>query len=903
MNWKSIAIGFTVAALLSVAYAVGVFGNLGYRVYDLFLRFRANRERSDNVVFLNVDDFAIAYNGVFPWPRSVTGDGILRLKEYGARALIFDIEFIDRGHQGIDTIHLNRNLPADFDRSFSDINSVMEDLFIALRDGFMDGHDIYYYHAGDFRNFVNSEGARLFSSVQRVARDNDRYLIQASQLFGRSWVSLNLQSYPLRDEQAERRVIAQEHLSREITASPNLGKTEFVDILPPLPGLALSAKGAGFTNVKIDTDGIRRRLYLAQYVHGHWYMQLAFAPLLHYLGDPEVELHPRRIVLRDAHMPGGIRDVTIPLDSRGRMLLDWPPEDYFDKFHHVSFADFSLLDDMEVQMEEYVRGLNTADISLFEHFDPELAMVPFIIRRLSDIFDAIRETRILAMENTSGETFALNVELRRQSRGLMRELLDIDPAARVNALLPELAESFPWAATAIEEEAGFISMLAENLRVNLDRHEVLDRRLDGEFRDRFVIMGRVDTGTTDIGSNPFWGTYINVGTHGVVLDMILSESFIVPVDTSWRILFTLVFALLFFTASSKLPPTPRTVSGFLAAGFVVAAAILLFRFTGFFFNPLLTVFAVIAGVILREIISYAGSEREKQFIRKAFSTYVSDAVVKEIIADPSRLQLGGTKRYMTAIFTDLKGFSTMSEQLDPEVLVSILNRYLTAMSDVILAEKGTIDKYIGDAIVAFFGAPVEIPDHALRACLSAITMKRIEKELNRAILQEGLSPVPLLTRIGINTGSMVAGNMGTENKMNYTIMGSAVNLAARLESAGKQYGTWILAPEQTIREAGERILSRRLDRIRVVGIKEPVQIYEVMNTMENASPGEKHLVKIFHQAMDCYEKREWHRAMEGFWESMAADGGPSEMYLKRCQVFLEKPPGDDWDGVFNLTKK
>jgi len=312
---------------------------------------------------------------------------------------------------------------------------------------------------------------------------------------------------------------------------------------------------------------------------------------------------------------------------------------------------------------------------------------------------------------------------------------------------------------------------------------------------------------------------------------------------------------------------------------------------------------MVSAVVLREIISYAGSEREKEFIRKAFSTYVSDDVVKEIISDPSRLQLGGTKRQMTAVFTDLKGFSTMSERLDPETIVSILNRYLTAMSDVVLAEKGTIDKYIGDAIVAFFGAPVEMPDHALRACLSAITMKRVEKELNKAILVEKVSSVPLLTRIGINTGSMVAGNMGTENKMNYTIMGNAVNLAARLESANKQYGTWILAPERTVREAGDRILSRKLDRIRVVGIKEPIRIYELLNTVEEATPGEKELVEIFHQAMDYYDRREWQEAMQGFWESMAIDGGPSEMYLKRCEDFMENPPDDDWDGVYNLTAK
>ena len=213
---------------------------------------------------------------------------------------------------------------------------------------------------------------------------------------------------------------------------------------------------------------------------------------------------------------------------------------------------------------------------------------------------------------------------------------------------------------------------------------------------------------------------------------------------------------LFFYFSAGLSPVVRASSGFGAIFLVAAGSILLLRFAGIFFGPAGVILAMISAVIVREIISYAGSEKEKQFIRNAFSTYVSGDIVKEIIADPSRLQLGGTEYYMTAVFTDVKGFSTISEKLgDPTKLVSLLNKYLSSMSDVVLAEKGTIDKYIGDAIVAFFGAPIPLEDHALRACVSAIRMKKIEVELNKIIMEQNLSPIPLLTRIGINTGYMV----------------------------------------------------------------------------------------------------------------------------------------------------
>jgi class 3 adenylate cyclase len=309
-------------------------------------------------------------------------------------------------------------------------------------------------------------------------------------------------------------------------------------------------------------------------------------------------------------------------------------------------------------------------------------------------------------------------------------------------------------------------------------------------------------------------------------------------------------------------------------------------------------------VVIREIISYASSEREKQFIHKAFSTYVSGDVVKEIIADPSRLQLGGTKRNMTTVFTDLKGFSSFSEALDPESLVTLLNRYLTAMSDAILEEKGTIDKDIGDAIVAFFGAPIEMPNHALKACVSSIAMINIENELNKTIMEEGLCPVPLFTRIGINTGIMVAGNMGTQNKMNYTIMGNAVNIAARLEGVNKRYNTQILASQDTVNETGGLILTRKLERVRVVGIKEPIRIYELVNSMENATPEEKKQIEVFHQALDCYENQKWLEGVEGFRESASMrDCGPSKYFLERCKSYSVNAPPDDWDGVNDMSEK
>jgi len=292
-------------------------------------------------------------------------------------------------------------------------------------------------------------------------------------------------------------------------------------------------------------------------------------------------------------------------------------------------------------------------------------------------------------------------------------------------------------------------------------------------------------------------------------------------------------------------------------------------------------------------------------MRQAFSTYLSEDVVEEIVSDPARLQLGGVNRHMTALFSDIKGFTSIAEKLTPGHLVDLLNYYLSTMSDIILEQKGTIDKYQGDSIVSFFGAPLELDDHALRACTAGIVMRRMEKEVNRYVLEKGISPSPLLTRIGINTGEMVVGNMGTQKKMNYTIISNAVNLASRLEGVNKQYGTWILASDSTIQETKGKLLTRRLDRVRVVGINEAVRIHEILEVKAEASDALFEQVYLFHKALDIYEERNWKDAETAFNQVLKVypNDGPSQLYLKRCRKFQEYPPQADWDGTFSVTQK
>jgi len=611
MKLRNILIGLAPAVLFSLLCISGLFAGLENHVYDLFLRFRPNRKPAQDLTFIDIDDNAIAYNGVFPWPRSVIADGLLRLKEYGARAVVFDIEFNDKGPQGVDAVYLNQGLQADFNRSFTEINSRTRELLNAIQSNRINRNDINR-HAQALSVIISEEKNNLFSRARNIARDNDQYLIQASQLFGRSWVALNLRKSPLSGEQAERRPMAEKRFSYPVLESPNAFPEKYADVLPPLPGFALSAAGAGFTNMETDKDGIRRRISLAQNIHGHWYLQLALSPLVDYLGNPSIELDNRRMHLRNVKMPNrAVKDLKIPLDGSGRMLLDWQKKDFLHSYSHISFADFSLLEELELELEQYTRTLGATDIELFSPLDPSLARIPLIIMDLEKLFDVIHPARAEALKNCSDESFKTYADCRRISRGLMREILNIDPAVKMNALIPELSELNPDRAGAIRDKAEYISTLAEYLRKNLDRYESLSEKIEDAVYDKFCILGRVYTGTTDMGSNPFYGEYVNAGTHGVVMDMILSGSFITPVGIYLQVFLALIVVALFLHAGSRLSSALRVSSGFIIIIIVIVLAALLFRFTGLFFNPLITVFSIIAAVIMREIISC--SERKKRY--------------------------------------------------------------------------------------------------------------------------------------------------------------------------------------------------------------------------------------------------------------------------------------------------
>ncbi|MEE9911818.1 MAG: adenylate/guanylate cyclase domain-containing protein [Deltaproteobacteria bacterium] len=424
------------------------------------------------------------------------------------------------------------------------------------------------------------------------------------------------------------------------------------------------------------------------------------------------------------------------------------------------------------------------------------------------------------------------------------------------------------------------------------------------FRDKIVLIGATAIGIYDLRVTPFSSTFPGVEIHATVIDNILHRNFLSHssltrfVDICAIILFGLIIGLLI--------PRLRPISGMISAFLVIAVFVVInyFIFTAFniwlnLVYPFVSMIVIYLGIT---IYHYFKEEREKKKIRGAFQYYLTASVINEMLKDPAKLKLGGDKKDLTVLFSDIRGFTTISEKLTPEELVALLNEYLTAMTNQVFQNDGLLDKYMGDAIMAVFGAPLDQPDHARRACLTALAMMRELRRLQEKWKAEGRPAFDI--GIGVNSGDMVVGNMGSEMRFDYTVMGDMVNLGSRLEGINKEYGTNIIISEFTYQVVKDSMCCRELDGVRVKGKIKPVKIYELLGEKQD-EPACKDLIDAFAGGLTLYREGKWDDAIAAFQSVLASRPGDrvSEMYIERCRNLKEHPPADPWDGVFVMTRK
>lgn len=421
------------------------------------------------------------------------------------------------------------------------------------------------------------------------------------------------------------------------------------------------------------------------------------------------------------------------------------------------------------------------------------------------------------------------------------------------------------------------------------------------LENRYVFIGMSAPGLMDLRPTPISMVYPGTEVHATLLHNLLTENYTTPLPL-WVELFRALFpAVLLAFLLGKIRSVWK--GGLLLPLFIavlVGTALLAFRL-GYlvpFVSPLL---AVILSFISVQTLEYATEGRQKRFLKHAFKHYLSPQVIDRIVDDPSRLALGGERKELTLFFSDLASFTTLSERLEPEKLVAVLNRYLSEMTDIILREGGTLDKYEGDAIIAFWNAPADQEDHAERALRASMFCLERLKEINPELQQMAGSPLSM--RIGVHTGPVVVGNLGSRERFDYTIIGDAANLASRLEGLGKVFRAPMIISEATWKMGEKAVKAREIGTVRVVGRKEATRIYQ-----PGVRRGDMPFFRwwkeddsSFADALAAYYAGEIARAHKIFAD--LEDDPVAGMYRERCAELMKEPLPGDWDGVWEMMGK
>jgi adenylate cyclase len=438
------------------------------------------------------------------------------------------------------------------------------------------------------------------------------------------------------------------------------------------------------------------------------------------------------------------------------------------------------------------------------------------------------------------------------------------------------------------------AVIQSELRIQNGEKPAIDM---DDFRDAYVFFGFSAPGLLDLRPTPVSGIYPGVEINATILDNLLANDFFNPVPVTTVVVIALLVSLLAGLATSSVSGIFKSAPVYI---FFITAPIILCLLAfhkGFWLPVVVQETAVLITLFSCLLIYYTTEGRQKTFIKNAFKQYLSHAVIEQLIQHPENLKLGGERRMLSIFFSDLEGFTSISEGLEPEALTTLLNEYLTAMTDIIQEEGGTVDKYEGDAIIALWNAPLLQPDHAQRCVRAALRCQTKLAEM-RPMFRERLGK-DLKMRIGMNSGAAIVGNMGSHNRFDYTMIGDAVNLASRLEGINKQFGTYTIISRSTMEQMAGLFPVRELAKVAVVGRKEPVVVYEPM--MQDEFERRKQQLAGFAEGLALFYKGDFSGAATVFSNLKEADPA-ARSYGAKCLDLIGHPPAD-WQGVWVITTK
>jgi adenylate cyclase len=425
-----------------------------------------------------------------------------------------------------------------------------------------------------------------------------------------------------------------------------------------------------------------------------------------------------------------------------------------------------------------------------------------------------------------------------------------------------------------------------------------------DFTGKIVLIGYTASGVDDTFGIPISNKAMaGVEIHANLVQSILTRDFIEYQDDLSAIGVIFLFALItgLLLCFLRIHYATILIIVIFVAYFLIALLII-FDSYGVILNILFPLFTIVFVYITNVVIYYRTEEKSRKWITSVFGKYVSPMVIENLIKNPEKLNLGGETKDITIFFSDIRGFTSISERLEPEELVHLLNEYLTEMTSIVINNQGLVDKYMGDAIMAFWGAPLDQPNHAEMACLSSLEMVDKLRELKKKWKKEGIPSFDI--GIGLNSGNAIVGNMGSFERFDYTAMGDNVNLASRLEGLNKIYGTDIIISKKTYDIVKDKFEARRLDVVKVKGKKKPISIYELLSIKDKLNKEHRDFVKFYEEGLDLYFNKKWKEAIKSFQSALKIKKDTaSKVFIDRCNEFQKNSPPKDWDGVWEMKFK
>lgn len=754
-----------------------IYETLELKTLDLRFILEPRPPRSEKIIHIDIDDESIRKLG-WPCPRQYYSHLIDLLSECGSQAIIFDIHFPERSQPTVERERISSDLRGEIVNILGDIEEDTAKISAEASAGTSPQKISDYL--SQLKAGVKERQSLLLHELDETILDQDELVAESMKHSHHIFMPFIFPTEKPKGENLNEAAFAEKFslpVKLPEAAESHLYKADF--ILPPIEAFSQNLTGSGFVNGPPDLDGPRRRIPLAWEYKGKIFPQLTLAAFLVLTKGPnqKIEIIPGKYIRLSGLVPVDEtmgKEMTIPIDKKMQMIIHWAGK-----------------------------------------WKKDFPRIPFVgIVELKQVREKLENSLIILDEKyTSGRLRELKKELE----------LNRSPSPELIAELKKAeADIFEFLEKNIEKTPGN-ELKKDYELIAIPRHQEseLKAKITALVKGKICFVGLTGTGTHDIGPIPLQPDYPMVGLHSNVLNTILTRKFIKLAPPVLNLCIFLLAGLIIALVTPRFSPWRGMVASLILLGLFIALAQYLFQSRGLVINMVGPLVLIISSFTAITSYRYITEEKEKKWVRTAFSHYLSPRVMEEILADPSKLCLGGARQELTVLFSDIRGFTNYCERHAPEEIVPSLNEYLQVMSKVILKYNGTLDKYVGDEIVAFFGAPALANpiNHAEMAVRTALEMVEELKKLKE----------PFDFGVGINTGPMIVGNMGSSDRLNYTVIGDEVNLGARLEAQTRNFNVRIIISQSTYEKVKDLVEVKKLGEVTVKGKTKPALIYELLS--------------------------------------------------------------------------